>query len=150
MLLMELLRTVPDRCPPEQGRIPHERSELDRYRLCLGMRVSHQHPWVSVAANGGDFRHVETLLEEPADGLVTKIVEPQGYDLRVSTIRKRQESITRSAAVLVITHPLIALANHGGPRVRIATQTGLRTPPLESGVERIVWIIRKSFQAIRH
>jgi hypothetical protein len=50
------------------------------------------------------------------------------YDLRVSTIRKRQESITRSAAVLVITHPLIALANHGGPRVRIATQTGLRTP----------------------
>jgi hypothetical protein len=61
MLLMELLRTVPDRCPPEQGR----RSELDRYRLWLGMRVSHQHPWVSVAANGSDFRHVETLLEEP-------------------------------------------------------------------------------------
>ena len=77
MLLMELLRTVPDRCPPEQGCIPHERSELDRYRLCLGMRVSHQHPWVSVAANGGDFRHVETLLEEPAYGFMTQIVEPQ-------------------------------------------------------------------------
>ena len=74
---MELLWTVPDRCPPEQGRIRHERSELARYRLCLGMRVSHEHPWVSVAANGSDFRHVETLLEEPADGLVTKIVEPQ-------------------------------------------------------------------------
>src|SRR5262249_8741628 len=33
-------------------------SELGRYRRCLGMRVSQQHPGVSVAADGSDFWHV--------------------------------------------------------------------------------------------
>jgi len=50
-------------------------SELDRYLGCLGVRVSHQHPGVSVAADGR--WHVQALLEESAYGLVTQIVEAQ-------------------------------------------------------------------------
>src|SRR5262249_33752333 len=41
--------------------------ELGGDSLCLRMRVSHQHSRVSVAADGGDFRHVQTFLEEPAN-----------------------------------------------------------------------------------
>jgi hypothetical protein len=55
-------------------------SKLGRYRLCLGMRVSHQHPGVSVSANGSNFRHIETLLEEPAYCFVAQVVEPQARD----------------------------------------------------------------------
>jgi hypothetical protein len=62
------------------GKGPTEKSELDRYRLCLGMFVSHQHSRVSVAADGSDLGHVQALLEEPAYGLVTQIMEPQAGD----------------------------------------------------------------------
>jgi hypothetical protein len=54
--------------------------KLNGYGFCLGVRVPHQHPWVSVAADGSDLRHVETLLEEPAHRFVAQIVEAQaGY-----------------------------------------------------------------------
>ena len=45
-------------------------SELCRYSFRSGVRVAHQHPWVPVPTDDGDFRHVETLLEEPAYRLV--------------------------------------------------------------------------------
>jgi hypothetical protein len=36
--------------------------------LGSGLRVAHEHSWVAVTADGGDFR---PLLEETTDGLVT-------------------------------------------------------------------------------
>jgi len=33
-------------------------AQLNGYRLCLGMRIPHQHPWIFVTAYGSDLRHV--------------------------------------------------------------------------------------------
>src|SRR5262249_19794436 len=53
--------------------------------LCLRMCVSDEHSRVSVAADGGDFRHVQTFLEEPANCLVAQVVEPQAGHPRTSS-----------------------------------------------------------------
>ena len=41
------------------------------------MRVSEQHPGVAMTADESYFRHIQTLLKKPADGLVAQIVKPQ-------------------------------------------------------------------------
>jgi hypothetical protein len=55
--------------------------QLLRYVSRPQMGVTEQHAWIAVATDEAYLWNGQTLLEEPADGLVSEVVESQVFDL---------------------------------------------------------------------
>ena len=49
--------------------------ELRQKVLCSEMRVTKEHPWVTVPRYDSNLRHIQPHLKEPSDSFVTKIME---------------------------------------------------------------------------